>query len=114
VLSTTTSLEIESWRTTELVPDARNPRKNDHAVDPMLADTRSMLEKRPNPKTPCRGAVAGVDPSGARTGPYQEEPKNLWSGGKPLSVLALVSNRDIDIIFTLNEQHVQSRKMKPC
>jgi hypothetical protein len=30
--------------------------------------------------------------------------KNLWSGGKPLSILALGSNRDIGIIFAITNR----------
>jgi len=41
------NLEIQSWKVTELIPYARNPRKNDEAVDRMVASIREFGFKVP-------------------------------------------------------------------
>jgi hypothetical protein len=42
-----TSIQIETWAIDRLIPYARNPRKNDHAVEQMCASIREFGFKIP-------------------------------------------------------------------
>lgn len=48
--SQTTAHGIEQWPIVKLIPYARNPRKNDHAVERMAASIREFGFKVPAPR----------------------------------------------------------------
>jgi len=43
----TSSIQIETWPLSHFIPYARNPRKNDHAVDRMAASIREFGFRAP-------------------------------------------------------------------
>jgi len=47
MMVTTADLQIEHWTLSRFIPYARNPRKNDHAVDRMAASIREFGFKVP-------------------------------------------------------------------
>ena len=47
----TDPIRMETWSIDRLIPYARNPRKNDRAVDRMCGSIREIRKSKPRPKS---------------------------------------------------------------